>query len=92
MSKSQRLPRCPDGFAENVAVLEVSRLDVEDFVEAHYLGVFPSSSQLYLGVFYEEIMVGMLIYGSPTAGAYCLPLAPLPLPLFPCKISCRDRA
>lgn len=67
----QRPARRPDGFAENVSVLEVSRLDVEDFVEDHYLGVFPSAAQLYLGVFYKEIMVGMLIYGSPTAGAHC---------------------
>ena len=47
----QRPARRPDGFAENVSVLEVSRLDVEDFVEDHYLGVFPSASQLYLGIF-----------------------------------------
>ena len=32
MLPSQRPPRRTDGFAENVSVLEVSRLDVEDFV------------------------------------------------------------
>ena len=91
MLPSQRPPRRTDGFAENVSVLEVSRLDVEDFVADHYLGVFPSASQLYLGIFYKEIMVGMLIYGSPTAGAYCLPLASLPLSSA-VRDLCRDMA
>jgi len=62
----------PADFSRQVTLLQVTRCDVDSFVEAHYLGKYPAAAQLYLGVFYEDVMVGMLIYGSPTAGASCL--------------------
>jgi hypothetical protein len=48
-----------------VSFKEVSREDVQAFVAKHYLGAYPASAKLYLGIFYNQVMVGMVIYGSP---------------------------
>lgn len=50
-----------------VSFKEVNREDVKPFIEKHYLGAYPSAIKLYIGIFYNESMVGMIIYGSPTA-------------------------
>ena len=48
-----------------VSFKEVAREDVQAFVAKHYLGAYPASAKLYLGIFYNGVMVGMVIYGSP---------------------------
>jgi len=48
-----------------VSFKEVRREDVQAFVEKHYLGKYPTGAKLYLGIFYNNVMVGMIIYGSP---------------------------
>jgi hypothetical protein len=52
----------------SVSFNEVTRQEIAPFVKEHYLGAWPSTAQLYVGVFYGDALVGMLIYGSPTAG------------------------
>ncbi len=49
----------------SVEFREVDRAVVKDFVEKHYLGAYPAAAKLYLGIFYNNEMVGMVIYGSP---------------------------
>lgn len=48
-----------------VSFKEVGRDDVQDFVTKHYLGAYPAGAKLYVGIFYNNTMVGMVIYGSP---------------------------
>ena len=48
-----------------VSFKEVDRSAVKDFVEKHYLGAYPASAKLYTGIFYNNQLVGMVIYGSP---------------------------
>lgn len=50
-----------------VSFKEVGREDVQAFVAKHYLGAYPAAAKLYLGIFYNDAMVGMVIYGSPSA-------------------------
>jgi hypothetical protein len=52
-----------------VSFKEVRREDVQAFVEKHYLGKYPSGAKLYLGIFYNDAIVGMVIYGSPIASS-----------------------
>lgn len=50
-----------------VSFKEVGREDVKSFIEKHYLGKYPSAAKLYVGIFYNNVMVGMVVYGSPSA-------------------------
>lgn len=50
-----------------VSFKEVNREDVQAFVAKHYLGAYPASAKFYIGIFYNQVMVGMVIYGSPSA-------------------------
>lgn len=40
---------------------------MKDFVTKHYLGDYPSAAKIYMGIFYNGVMVGTVIYGSPIA-------------------------
>jgi hypothetical protein len=57
----------------DVRIYPVNRDDLKGFVEKHYLGSYPAAAKDYLGVFYKNIgmeaLVGMVIYGSPSAPA-----------------------
>ncbi len=48
-----------------VELKPVERNVVSDFVQKHYLGSYPAAAKLYLGIYYSNNLVGMIIYGSP---------------------------
>ena len=50
-----------------VTFKEVDKDMVRDFVQKHYLGKFPQVPQFYVGIFYNNNLVGAVIYGRPAA-------------------------
>lgn len=55
-------------FKSNLASYkEITRDESKKFIEQHYLGKFPASSSEYVGIFYNDKLVGVVIYGSPAS-------------------------
>jgi hypothetical protein len=50
-----------------VSFKEIGRADVKDFIEKHYLGVYPAAAMFYVGIYYNDNFVGMIIYGKQRA-------------------------
>jgi len=45
----------------------ITRDESKQFIEQHYLGKFPATSSEYVGIFYNDVLVGVVIYGSPAS-------------------------
>ncbi len=55
-------------FKSNLATYkEITRDESKKFIEQHYLGKFPATSSEYVGIFYNDVLVGVVIYGSPAS-------------------------
>ena len=56
-----------DADVNKIAVAPISRNESKEFIEKHYLGKFPATPTDYIGIFYDGSLVGVIIYGSPSA-------------------------
>lgn len=52
---------------QSVTFEEVPRAKVREFIQTHYLGSFPAVSLAYVGILYNQNLIGVVIYGRTSA-------------------------